>query len=360
MNRDDRLFAITGAILVTVVTAVFLVFAGGITGAIDSGPELTVRQLPAPAAEAKENRSAPSETVPVNEPTDVVQASNDAPAAGNALVRTMVAGISAHPQWAAWLVSDELLTTFVNAVEAVADGYSPADELGFMTSGGPFLVRENEGRLVIAAGTYRRYNLAVDVLTSLDSDRAVELVRILEPEIEIIRSEMAWHRGNFESRLQQAMDHLIEVTVPSGPIAVERRSATYSFAADEHEMLSGAQRQLLRMGGENARAVQDKLREIRRSFDWPETSPDQDEKLFLAQAPAEPEIVVAAGAPSPEPMMTPFDPRVSGISIPLMTEATVIAGKLFEPEDGMTPIEPAPAPLLQTTQTVSFDATAVP
>lgn len=52
-------------------------------------------------------------------------------------------------------------------------------------------------------------------------------------------------------------------------IEVERRTTTYAFAADEHERLSGAQRQLLRMGRENATAVQAKLREIRSVFGWP-------------------------------------------------------------------------------------------
>jgi hypothetical protein len=338
MNRDDRLFAIIGGTVVTAAASIFLALAGGITGEVEPGP--TVRVKPISAAEPRDASDTEPSLVPTEQPAhpaDVVPAGNDLTGSriGDEAVRSLVAGISAHPQWASWLVTDDLLFRLVGAVEAVADGYSPADELGFLAAEGPFLVREDAGRLVIAAGTYRRYNLAVEVLSSVDADDAVAILRTLAPEIEEARSEVAWHRGEFEDRLRQAVDHLLEVEVPTGPIEVERRSISYAYADDGYEMLSPAQRQLLRMGRANANAVQSKLRDLRSAFGWPEADHGQEllhavvtgsEDTLAAEpviAELDPEVrSVEDVSPVPDAlasvdlMVTPYDPRVSPIAAP--------------------------------------------
>lgn len=316
MNRDDHLFAIIGGTVVTAAATVFLVFAGGITGTIDHRP--VVRVTPNTMVESPEA------------PSDIVPAGYEAPAPslGDDLVRLLASRISAHSEWSSWLVTDGLVKRFVTAVEAVADGYSPRSELGFVKTGHPFLVREDEGRFVIAAGTYRRFDLAVEVFSSLDAGGVVAVFHELEASIEDARRGVAWHRGDFEDRLRQAIDHLLEVDVPDGPIEVERRTTTYAFADDEYERLSDAQRQLLRMGRGNAIAVQNKLRDIRTAFGWP-ASPSPaavrhaligggdaaiSDPVLIAEGPAlerEPgEIFIG---PSAEPAMTLLDPPASEV-----------------------------------------------
>lgn len=198
MNRDDRLFAIIGGAVVTASATFFLAYAGGITGTIEERP--TIRVAPIPAAAAPDHpdvQESPPTAEPARVPDGLIHAADESggPGIGDAAVRSLAAGISSHPQWVSWLVTDDLLMRFVVAVEAVADGYSPADELGFLAARAPFIVREDEGRLVIAAGTFRRYNPAVDVLSSVDADDAVAVFRALESEIDEARRDLAWHRG---------------------------------------------------------------------------------------------------------------------------------------------------------------------
>lgn len=325
MNRDDRLFAIIGGSVVTAAAIAFLVFAGGITGSIERGPEVRVapiRPAETPRAPDATVLSTPPERPA--DPPDVVVAAHDekSATAGSEAITSLVAGISAHPQWAAWLVTDDLLYRFVAAVEAVADGYSPADELGFMTAGGPFLVREEEDRLVIAAGTFRRYNLAVEVLRSIEVDDAVAIFRELEPEIEEVRGDVAWHRGGFEDRLMQAIDHLLAVEIPADPVEVERRTVSYAFADERYESLSGAQRQLLRMGRTNAELVQNSLRDLRQAFGWPEApepplvTPESSVPVMVADLAIDTDLAEIDGPAPVEPMVSPLDPRITGLPAP--------------------------------------------
>lgn len=244
----------------------------------------------------------------------------------------MAAGLSAHPKWASWLVTHDLLHRFVEAVEAVADGYSPAEQFGFMAAKGAFLVREDEGRLVIAAGTYRRYSLAVEVLSSIDAERAVAVFRELEPGIEAIRRDMAWHRGDFEDRLRLAVDHLLAVEIPNGPMEVERRTASYAFAADEHELLSGAQRQLLRMGRSNAMAVQTKLQDLYAAFGWQEAPAVPAAAVLVTEAStAEETFTIAESVVAVEPMLSRFDPRA--MVVPWFPAFDSVPGSTNAPAD---------------------------
>jgi hypothetical protein len=189
------------------------------------------------------------------------------------LVRAALEGLSSHPALASYLVNDRLLRRFVLAVDAVAGGYSPSDQIEFMRPSRPFIVREDEGRLVVASGTYRRYDLVSDVFTSLDAAVAVEIFRTLLPQMEEIYSEVGWADDGFETRLREAVDHLLEVPAEAGELEVEQRAIVYAYAEDRFEDLTDAQKHLLRMGPRNVVAIQSKLRELRDAMGWPAPPP---------------------------------------------------------------------------------------
>jgi len=216
----------------------------------------------------------------------------------DALVRAAMAGLSSHPELASYLVNYRLLRRFVGAVNAIAGGYSPRDEIEFMQHLRPFVVREDEGLLVVASSSYRRYDRAAAAFASIDVDGGVELYRRFGPRLEEIYREIAWADSGFDDRLREAIDHLLEVEVPSSQIEVEQRAIVYAYAEDGLERLTGAQKQLLRMGPGNARAVQTKLRELRTAIGWSESFP------VPLRAPSSEAVVMSADTS----IMSPADP----------------------------------------------------
>ena len=281
MQQDDRIFAVVGACIVTAVALVAaLIWLGsGIT--VDAPQRATVK--------------VPKPTVPT--PVASVQPVSQVLEAGfpedddDGLFRAAVAHLSTHPALASYLVNDRLLRRFVRAVDAIAGGYSPADEVEFLRPDRPFVVREDEGALVIASGAYRRYDLVTDVFASLDSNGAVELYRQFRPRMEAIYREVGWANDDFDTRLREAVDHLLEVAMPSGQVEVEQRAIVYAYAEDRLENLTGAQKHFLRMGPRNVGAIQSKLRELRAAMGWPEPVP----VIVTAELeePAEPETLAA-------------------------------------------------------------------
>jgi hypothetical protein len=233
---------------------------------------------------------------PLPTPSVIVPATNDLVTLPDSdeLVRSLGAELSKHPRLAGWLLNDRLVRRFVAAVVAIAGGYSPRDELDFLQPTRPFLVLADHGEgFVIAPGSYQRYDTATDVFASLDTAGLIRLFEQLEPELDQAHRDLSWRNIDFEHSLREAIDHLLDVEIPSGRIEVERRVLTYSFADGSLERLSDAQRQLLRMGPENARTVLEKLQELRDAFGWPKP------RATAATAPEITESTATAGPSEP-------------------------------------------------------------
>jgi hypothetical protein len=288
MQKDDRIFAIVGACVVAAaaVIAATIWLSTGITVDEPQRAAVVVPLTQAPAPTASEAPSADLDTADAGV------------SAENAIVRTAVARLSAHPQFAAFLVTDRLLVRFVMVVDAVAGGYSPREQVEFLRPPSPFLVRETDGRLVATAGSFRRYDLAAEVLDSIDIDGAVDLYRRFEPQLEAIYEEIGWAGEDFDSRLREAIDHLLEVERLSGPFELEQRTVVYAYADDHIEQLSDAQKHLLRMGPGNARRLLAQMHDFREAMGWPVRALEQpdDDVLEVAVNPGAP-IVTADASP---------------------------------------------------------------
>jgi hypothetical protein len=263
MQKDDRIFAVVGACFVTAVALVAaLIWLGsGITVEAPQRATVTMPQRPNPAPVTSLAVASRASEAGFSDEED------------DGLFRAAVGRLSTHPELASYLVNDRLLRRFVRAVDAIAGGYSPSDEVEFLRPTRPFIVREDEGRLVIASGTYGRYDGVTDVFTSLDSDGAIELYRQFRPRLETIYREVGWANDDFDTRLREAVDHLLEVTTSSGQLEVEQRAIVYAYAEDRFESLTGAQKHFLRMGPRNVGAIQSKLRSLRDAIGWPAPVP---------------------------------------------------------------------------------------
>ncbi len=264
MQKDDRIFAIVGTCVGTAAAAVAaLVWLG--TGIKVDAPQRAAVVVPLHEATAPEASAVPAAVLVESLSPDDSE---------NEMVRSAVARLSAHPKFAALLVTDRLLVRFVSAVDEVAGGYSPRDQVDILRPSSPFLVRETEGRLVAAAGSYHRYDLVADVFDSIAVDDAVELYRGFQPRLEAIYGDLGWAGEDFESRLREAVDHLLDVESISGPFELEQRAIVYAYADDRVEQLSDAQKQLLRMGPANSRRLLAKMHELREAMGWPPRAPE--------------------------------------------------------------------------------------
>jgi len=182
----------------------------------------------------------------------------------DAIVGELVRELSSHPRLAAWMANEDLVRRFAAAVDNVADGSSPRQHVDFLRPASPFRAVSRRDRFYVHPSSYARYDLPAEVFASLDTEGTVALLGELGPLIDEAHREISPPGSDFEDRLIAAIDHLLAVRAPAGEVELEERTVvTFKYADDDIEKLSDAQRHFLRMGPENIRKVQAKLRELR-------------------------------------------------------------------------------------------------
>jgi hypothetical protein len=218
----------------------------------------------------------PATPTPVPVPTPSLEERLSAKLSGttlntsDAVVRELAAALSANPKLAAWLVNEDLIRRFTAAVDNVAAGKSPANQMEFLRPKQGFKVKTaSDGTFVIDPASYQRYDVVAAVMASLDTAGTVALYRELLPLIDDAYAEISPPGKSFNDRLQAAFDQLLAVPVLDGPQQVNQLVVTYAWADAEIEGLSAVQRQFLRMGPDNVSTIQAKLGQIRAALAAP-------------------------------------------------------------------------------------------
>ncbi len=187
----------------------------------------------------------------------------------DALVRELVARLSSHPRVAAWLTTDQLIRNFTVVVVNIADGHTPAPRLSPLAPAGPFQVVARGGTTYIDPRGFERYDGHAAAVSGIDARAAARLYATLRPRIDEAYNELGAPHGDFDTTLERAIARLLQTPAVQEPVAVEAAGAGFRFADPALESLSPAQKQLLRMGPNNVRAVQAKLREVARHLGIP-------------------------------------------------------------------------------------------
>jgi len=185
-------------------------------------------------------------------------------------IRNMAEELSPHPDAASWLMSKDLIRKFVGAVDNIANGLSPRSQIDFFTLEENFKIIEKDGLYYASAEGYIRYNLVGDVFSSLDSEGWVKLYEQSMLLIQEAYKDLGYPEEDFDRTLTVAIIELLEAPVVEGEILLEAKVVSYTMADPELENLSEAQKHLIRMGPENVRKIQAKLREIGLAMGIPE------------------------------------------------------------------------------------------
>ncbi len=182
--------------------------------------------------------------------------------ATDTLVRELLAALSSHPRIAAWLATDGLIRNFTVVVSNTSEGKTPVTHLSVLKPTGPFRTLERGPDLLVDARSFERYDGVTQAFTSVNAGDAARLYSTLKPRIEDAYRELGFPNATFDRALERAIVLLLGTPIPAEPIAVEPKGIVYGFADDRLEGLTPAQKQLLRFGPKNARAIQRQLRDI--------------------------------------------------------------------------------------------------
>jgi len=188
----------------------------------------------------------------------------------DALMRELSKDLSSHPKIEEWLKSKDLVRKFTAAIDNIANGMSPQSQVDFFSTDEGFKVIKRGGLYYLDPDNYHRYDAVADVFLSLDTESCLNIYRQSKPLIQEAYRDLGYPDQDFSKTLIRSIIELLKVPVVESEIRVEKKVVTYMMVDTRLERLSKAQKHLLRMGPENVRIIQEKLREMAKGLGYPE------------------------------------------------------------------------------------------
>jgi hypothetical protein len=249
-KRSTELWLVAALLIAAIGAATYIVFSR--------------RPLPPPASDSLSKPPAVADAPPPRslgrKVEDVAIPSLDH---SDPVVRRLVRELSAHPVVAAWLTSSGLVRDFTIVLATVADGASPARFLTVLRPSLSFRTMERNGQVDVSPRSYDRYAAIAGAVASVDPTGAAGLYATLKPRIQEAYRDLGFPPGlSLDQALQRAIVALLDVPIADEPVRLRPKGIGYAFADERLERLTGAQKQLLRMGPRNVRIIKEKLRGI--------------------------------------------------------------------------------------------------
>lgn len=260
-----------GAVVVIIAVVLALVFTGEEEAPEPVPVEVPIITDPDPEPEViapepepiEEEAYLPPEPVAIPEPIVEPEPEPEPIDISDAAVKTALVGLSQFPDVARYLVDEDLLRRFVVFTDNLANEELAGNHHLLQSPDNSFRVYRQAGKEWIDSASYQRYSPYVEAMDSMSSDKLLELYEIYKPTITEIYAEIGDPDEDFDYRIVDAIDHLLDTPEIPVPVEVYTDSVMYKYRIDQVEDLSAPQKQLLRTGPENMRVIKAKLREIK-------------------------------------------------------------------------------------------------
>lgn len=179
------------------------------------------------------------------------------------LIRDGVVSLTRHEDINAWLAPPELIRKFVAVIDNVARGQVAKGPVRFLAPEGPFLVTSiGDDTYMLNPTSYRRYDLVIEIVLSIDAKRAAEFYQLLKPLFQQAYTELGYRDADFDDVMFNAMGRLLETPVIDDVVRLKRPVVMFEYEDSRLENLSPVQKQMIRMGPRNTRMLQSKIAQL--------------------------------------------------------------------------------------------------
>lgn len=176
------------------------------------------------------------------------------------VVRQWLTRLGSSPALLAWLATDDLVGSLVGAVDRLAQGQSPARDLAVLRPTQGFGSRRRDNVTMVDPASYARYAPLVQAVTAIDPAALADVVVRWSPRLDEAYRAQGHPEGGFDLALARAVDVVVKTPDVAPEAALVPGVGGLAYADPAYEKLPPAQKHLLRMGPEHARAVREAAR----------------------------------------------------------------------------------------------------
>ena len=162
-----------------------------------------------------------------------------------------------------YVVSDDLIRHIVVTVDNLTEPKAAERLRPLKPAPGKFVAGGTEDSPLLDPSNYERYKPLVQLFRSTDTQRLVATYVRYYPLFQESYENLGHPPQYFNDRAVEVIDQLLATPDVPGPVALTQPGVQYEYADPKLESLAAGQKILIRMGGDNARAVKAKLRELR-------------------------------------------------------------------------------------------------
>jgi hypothetical protein len=162
-----------------------------------------------------------------------------------------------------FIVPTELVRHFVVSVDNLTTEKVVERIRAWKPASGTFVAGGSEEEPTLDPSNYQRYLGVVAAVRAMDTQRLVAAYTRHYPLFQEAYESLGHPPQQFNDRLIEVIDHLLETPELRGPVALARPNVQYEYADPALEARSAGQKALMRMGNDNAAVIKNKLREIR-------------------------------------------------------------------------------------------------
>ncbi len=226
-----------------------------------SQPTVLTLPIPAPSpALGSPSQSTPDTQTP---PPDANETSPEPPplADSDDFVREQLKALTALPE--TWLEKPGLARSLIGIINDFAEQQRTRKNFRQFRPAQPFQAEQRDRRLFIAAESYRRYDSLVAAIDSITPEQASTAWNTLKPLAISAFAELAYPESHkVEDMLKQAASEMLSAPVIDSAIELKHKGAGYQFADRKLEQLNPTHKQMLRLGPDNTRRIQAKIKQL--------------------------------------------------------------------------------------------------
>jgi len=159
--------------------------------------------------------------------------------------------------------TEEVVRKLTHLLASMAEGELSTENFTFLNPLGTLKVEAlGENRYLLDQDNFSRYDSLVRAIDALDAETIVNVFMLLRPLLQEAYGELGHSQSEIDLVFRNALQQLGQVPEVGSSIELIRPSVAFKFADPELERLTAVQKQLIRMGPENAEILQNKLSQV--------------------------------------------------------------------------------------------------
>jgi Protein of unknown function (DUF3014) len=249
--------------IVGVAALVFLLAAAGVYYLRNRSPALPDVAAPQPAVPQSAAEPAIAHPLPAAADDNVAAAPLPELADSDAPLRDALAQLSGADTVKRYLQPENIVRRLVVTIDNLPRQKVAVEKRPTTPVSGSFMADGDELHATLDPKNYERYKPLVNVISQLDMRQLGRVYVHFYPLFQQAYQNLGYPSGYFNDRLVQVIDLLLATPQTPGTIALVRPNVMYTFADPMLEALPAGQKLLIRMGPENATAIEAKLTELR-------------------------------------------------------------------------------------------------